>query len=267
MNDPSFATIQTLLYRDTSDGGQFHSGYVSGWSSSRWERLETGRLHEDDYSALLIATTGRIEDALVSYFLDAGKQERLPSRRYRLVKASDLSSLRRLRDGKPTRRVPDFFVASTASDTSDTTMWTPEIAVEAKFSAHVNDGWSFCPAGRKHGQDRGYSNQIVCYAENCWLSEDSISPKAYVWLAGRQTPDPIETKGVTTRDAAENATLGAFKLVQDRCWSTWFRAYHEDIVGADGTLATGGAPEVAAYLRRCHPISSSGIVPVAEHIE
>lgn len=221
--------------------------YTQRWSASRRARFDAMNPHEPDISALIAALLLDAGRAATDYLLTAGGDE--PDRGmfdYYLISDSDWMLQPFLReeraDGTAMSRItPDIFICRVSKETDRTEIVT---AVELKLDAAVN--YINCPAGRHEG----YSNQLVCYPQGCWLKDaEACSGIGYVWLAPRdRLSDEAICKRALTGDPVRHeklyATQEAYERQMDALERCWARAPLEGLIDA----IRPSAPQVAKVI-------------------
>lgn len=147
-------------------------------------------LREEALSSLLSRLTGEYEAAVCHAITQAtGIADATPETRRQLRTANDLKFVAR-----PTAKIPDFFVVETraAAGEAQAEDWTLLVAIELKLkdTTWINGGFGYCPTGQHVASEEGewaYSNQVICYANNCWIAEPdgraSRHRPQYLWLA------------------------------------------------------------------------------------
>lgn len=217
----------------------YYEGYVDGWSSARWNRLNAGKPWEPDISAALLATNTPLERLLIEFFCQQIGHTITDIGSYRLMGSGVQRSIQKLRytngNGEKSLIFPDMFLVAhpagiTRNHETDEGKFQLIAAVELKRSASVNGRNNYCPQG-KHS---GYSNQIICYANNCWIDPRELSllpnPPQYIWLApqsilGKGTP----SGGIRPTDA--DARLQSAYPVQEHAWRhLWTKVALEDLI-------------------------------------
>lgn len=208
-------------------------GYTRRWSASRVERILSRRPIEPDISALITAYVDEAGIRATNFLAAAGGHS--PDREhydYYLVDAREplvKGHLRKKRtDGSGRTAIhPDIFVCREPKETDRSEI---VLAIELKRDAAVN--YINCPTGA-HAD---YSNQLVCYADGCWLAEPGNHPElTYVWLAPRTklTDAAIEAKGLSSdpdRLARMHATLAAYERQLVALATKWHRTALEGLV-------------------------------------
>lgn len=159
------------------------------------------------------------------------------------------------RTGRRTRCEPDVVVSRVRDGRERHEL---VVAVEVKGKAAVN--YVRCPADVP--EHRGYSNQLICYAASCWLSDDAIGRHTlrYVWLGLRDDiatgafPPRALTGGI--RDAfwagdAETAEQ-AWRL-QNASLKHWHQAAIEELADALRDVAPPVGEVLSEWVRRLSP--------------
>lgn len=90
---------------------------------------------------------------------------------------------------------------------------------EIKMGASVNGGWGYCPV---HGE---YSNQLICYADNCW-TDIPRNERKMVWIGpGKYRAPSMRSKikgAITTEDEAKyGISRESFNAQQSASWDAY----------------------------------------------
>lgn len=210
-------------------------GYTRRWSTTRTEKILSSRPTEPDVSALIAAYINEAGIQATNFLATAGGHT--PDREhydYYLSEAWDplvKEHVRKTRaDGSGRTSIhPDLFVCRESKHTDRTEI---VVAIELKRDAAVN--YIDCPTGA-HPE---YSNQLVCYADGCWLTNPEDHPVlTYVWLApeAKLSDVAIETRALNSdpeRLEKLNATPAAYERQVDVLATKWHRATLEALIEA-----------------------------------
>lgn len=137
---------------------------VNFCGTHRLKRIHEGRLIEPDVTRTLAFFDGEFGSDLANILLAFGGLT-TPQPDVELWVGNEwlqAAGARRQRD----RRSPDIVI------TAGHDLHHVLLTIEVKGRAWVNGGWHYCPI---HEKIIGYSNQIICYADNCWTTADLSS--------------------------------------------------------------------------------------------
>ncbi|GAA3850990.1 hypothetical protein KACC15558_32530 [Brevibacterium ammoniilyticum] len=171
-------------------------------SERRVERISQGLQSETDVTRVLAFFVGEFGDNLARIFLNLAGVDQ-PGTDFESWVGSEWLSAAGVRiPGR--QRSPDIIV--TAREEIRNVL----LIIEVKGNAWVNGGWGYCPV---HGGLQGYSNQIICYAGNCWSTADlAVVPRLIIG------PDSHKSlfggwgrKGIVKEDIARYGLSEAFE--------------------------------------------------------
>lgn len=208
------------------DPNIYFQGYVDRWTEKRWDRLNKGNPWETDVAAALLATEPPVEHLIIEFLCQQIGHTITDIYRYRLIGSGSQKSIKKLRytdqEGKKSLRIPDMFIVAvppgfpvaTESDDGSSQLVA---AVELKRSASVNGDYNYCPQD-KHS---GYSNQLICYANNCWIDPAELNllsnPPRYIWLAPQRALDKGIPQGAIYKTDTHPKFTHAYP-VQEHAW-------------------------------------------------
>lgn len=212
----------------------FFEGYVKGWSASCWLRWENETALEGDISAAMCAFFGDLEEATTTFFCQKMGVKKSTQYAYRLREISSAEPFvsgffgSEVTSGRSTQRRPDI-VLTKSHEGQEKLIGV----VELKGKADIN--YITCPTG-EHSY---YSNQVICYANGCWLNPQKVDNETvkYLWLAPEQdlSVEKIRSKGIRadanhwTHNNGVYGSLEAFYW-QENAWQyKWRKAAVQEL--------------------------------------
>lgn len=222
----------------------YFQSYVRSWTQARWQRFYD-KPHETDIAAALLASDNEIEKILINFFCNRIGHTISENCTYRLIRSNQLS-IKNIKyfdqyTGKRSQIVPDMFLVYADSDEltdDDLGDFTLLASIELKRSASVNGKWNYCPQN-KHS---GYSNQIICYAYNCWIQPEKLKDlpalPTYIWLAPEKSFTKEHPKGAISPSdkqymSSSGRSLGEHYEAQQQAWKNiWHHITIEEIIYA-----------------------------------
>lgn len=201
-------------------------------------RINSGRQYESDVTRTLAYFTGDFGAALAQILLEFGKVAADPTDLELWVGQEWLSVFGARRSGD--RRSPDVFITK-RSDSEHVLL-----IIELKGRAWVNGGHEYCPI---HCSTLGYSNQIICYADNCWTTANFegvarlvIGPDEH-----RHSFAGWGRKGLVPEDGPRYGLEAAF-AIQQASLKKWHFAGLRELVAGIKQLPDSPARRDALYL-------------------
>lgn len=243
-----------LLHRATCEAQSLRYPKLNGI-------LAGDRGTEPDSTRFLTWTDGALEKAITDYFCDIAGIPPEARDGLRLISGSEF----RFDSGARDRRSIDLVAARRTKESTGARrerVWKAVIAIEAKYTAAVNDGLVYCKQDPMNPQ---YSNQVICYSHGC-IDERLDKDVVFIWLANPVGPEmhakygPWADKGINENDlkwevmnAAYPAQQAAMKVWKSATWAGLGRAI-------SGTLTPKGlaaeADAIVRFLRAGGPSSN-----------
>lgn len=256
MDTKGITTDMNDYHKVFTDPNLYFQNYVRRWSQKRWNRLNQNQPRETDVAAALLATDTPLESLIIEFICQQIGHTITDISNYRLMGIGSQKSIKKLRyadeEGTKSLRVPDMFLVAlppgtpgnTENDDGDFQLIA---AIELKRSASVNGGFNYCPQG-KHSE---YSNQIICYANNCWIDPHELNllptPPQYIWLAPQRALDKGIPYGAIYKTDTHPKLASAYP-VQGHAWKNlWKKVALEDLIH---TLAKDSKAQSLANLIR-----------------
>lgn len=225
--------MDTAIFKNTD---YFFEGYVQRWSDSCWSRWENDKMLEGDISAAMCAFFGDLEEKTIDFFCQKMGVKKQIRHFYRLRALSNaepfISDLigAEVTSGKSTQRRPDIALTRVTNEDSENELVG---AIELKGNAQIN--YVNCPTG----EHPNYSNQVICYANGCWLNPEKVDNDSvkYLWLAPEHklTVEKLRQVGIPAdsalwlRNDGVYGSLEAFYW-QENAWQyRWRKAAIEDL--------------------------------------
>lgn len=201
-------------------GEQLWNEMTDRWSSNRWKRFNSNKMLEHDVSAIICSLMGSSQKHAIEYMCNRVGHEISLSHKYFISTANDKSvehllRKRRFDDSGWCSIQPDILICRIDSFGNVEII----VSIELKKSAQVN--YIKCPSGRH----LKYSNQIICYADNCWLLDNvNTSNISYVWLCRESfsSIENIEKSALSGNPAKDEKFGGTFQAYE---YQSYFLGY------------------------------------------
>lgn len=208
-------------------------GMTDSWSDRRWSRITGNRMLEHDASALICSLKGLSQKHAIEFMCKYVGHDMSLSHKYFISTANNesvhhLLRKRRFDDSGWCSIQPDILICRI----DNFGVVEIVVSIELKKSAQVN--YVRCPSGRHPI----YSNQIICYADNCWLLDDvDTSNISYVWLC-KGSSISIESieknalSGIIEKDEKIGGTSQAYEFQSYFLNNVWKRCAFEDFIAS-----------------------------------